>query len=48
MQRKLSHDTTKLTLFVVSIDEWNTKEDNGKRMKNALCVLRYAERHLSG
>ena len=30
-------------LFVVSKDEWDTKEDNGKSMKNALYVLRYAK-----
>ena len=40
--------TTKSTLFVVSKDEWNTKEDTGKSMKNALYVLWYAKRHLSG
>ena len=45
---KPSHATTKLTLFAVSKDEWDTKEDTGKSMKNALCVLRYAQRHLSG
>jgi len=28
--------TTKSTLFVVSKDEWDTKEDTGKSMKNAL------------
>ena len=35
---------------VVSIfkDEWDTKEDTGKSMKNALYVLWYAKRHLSG
>ena len=27
MQRKPSHATTKLTLFSVSKDEWDTKED---------------------
>ena len=32
----------------VSKDEWDTKEDTGKSMKNALYVLRYAKRHLSG
>ena len=37
----------KLTLFTVSKDEWDTKEDTGKSMKNALYVLRYAKRHLS-
>ena len=40
--------TTKSTLFTVSKDEWDTKEDTGKSMKNALYVLRYAKRHLSG
>jgi len=35
-------------LFTVSKDEWNTKEDTGKSMKNALCILLYAKRHLSG
>ena len=32
----------KSTLFAVSKDEWDTKEDTGKSMKNALYVLRYA------
>ena len=40
--------TAKSTLFAVSKDEWDTKEDTGKSMKNALYVLRYAKRHLSG
>ena len=35
----------KLTLFA---DEWDTKEDTGKSMKNVLYVLRYAKRNLSG
>jgi len=30
-------------LFTVSNDEWNTKEDTGKSLKNALHVLRYAK-----
>ena len=38
---------TKLTLFTVSKDEWDTKEDTGKSMNNVLYVLRYAKRHLS-
>ena len=38
-ERKPSHATTKLTLFTVSKDEWDTKEDTGKSMKNALFVL---------
>ena len=45
---KPSCATTKLTLFAVSKDEWDTKEDTSKSMKNALYVLRYAKRHLSG
>jgi len=47
-QRKPSCATIKLTLFTVSKDEWNTKEDTGKSLKNALHVLRYATMHLSG
>ena len=45
---KLSCATAKLTLFAVSKDEWDTKEDTGKSMKNTLYVLQYAKRHLSG
>ena len=45
---KPSRATTKLTLFAVSKDEWGTKEDTDKSMKNALYVLRYAKKHLSG
>ena len=33
---------------VIAINEWDTKEDTGKSMKNVLYVLRYAKRHLSG
>ena len=40
--------TAKLKFFVVSKDEWDTKEDTGKFMKNALYILRYAKRDLSG
>jgi len=40
--------TTKLTLFVVNKDEWYTKEDPGKSMKNAFYAQRYGKRHLSG
>ena len=47
-ERKPSRATAKWTLFVVSKDEWDTKEDAGKSMKNALYVLQYAKRHLSG
>jgi len=36
---------TKLTLFVVSKNEWDIKEGPGKSMKNALYV---GQRHLSG
>ena len=45
---KPSHAIVKSTLFAVSKDEWDTKEDTGKSMKNALYVLWYAKRHLSG
>ena len=38
----------KLTPFTASKDEWDTKEDTGKSMKNALYVLQYAKRHVSG
>ena len=44
-QRKPSCATIKLT---VSKDEWNTKEDTCKSLKNTLHILRYAKRHLSG
>ena len=39
--------TTKSTPFTISKDEWDTKEDTGESMKNALYVLRYAKRHMS-
>ena len=45
---KSSHVTTKSTPFTVSKDEWDTKEDTGKSMKNALYVLQYVKMHLSG
>ena len=45
---KPSRDTAKSILFAVSKGKWDTKEDTGKSMKNALYVLRYAKRHLSG
>ena len=34
----------KSTPFPVSKDEWDTKEDIGKPIKNALYILRYAKR----
>ena len=40
---KPSRATTKSTLFAVSKDKSDTKEDTGKSMKNALYVLRYAK-----
>ena len=40
--------TAKSTPIAVSQDEWDTKEDTGKSMKNALYVLWYTKRHLSG
>jgi len=39
--------TTKLTPFVVSEDEWDTKEGPGKSMKNALYVQRHGKRYTS-
>ena len=45
---KSSRARAKSTPFPVSKDEWDTKEDTGKSMKNALYLLRYAKRHLSG
>ena len=47
-EEKPSRAIAKSTLFAVSKDEWDTKEDAGKSMKKALHVLRYAKRHLSG
>jgi len=47
-QRKPSCATTKLMLFIVSKDEWNTKEDTGKSLKNKLHVLQCAKMYLSG
>jgi len=34
--------------LAVSKDEWDTKEDTGKSMKNALYVQWYGKRHLLG
>jgi len=48
MKRNPSHATTQSILFLISKDEWNTKEDTGKSMKNVLYVLQYGKRHLSG
>jgi len=39
--------TTKLTLFTVNKDEWDTKEGSGKSKKNVLYVQRYGKRYLS-
>ena len=44
--KKPSHGTTKSTLFTVSKDEWNTKEDTGKSMKNVMYILQYAKKHI--
>ena len=38
---------SKPSLFIVSKDEWNTKEDTGKSLKNVVHVVQYAKRHLS-
>ena len=41
---KSSCARAKSTPFPVSKDEWDTKEDTGKSMKNSLHVLRYAKK----
>ena len=46
--KKPSYATTKLTLLVVSKDEWNIKEGTGKSIKNALYALQCAKTHLPG
>ena len=48
LEGKPSRACAKSTFFPVSKDEWDTKEDTGKSMKNALYILWYARRHLSG
>ena len=40
MQKKPSCATIESTLFTVSNDGWNTKEDTSKFMKNRLYILR--------
>ena len=45
---KPSRATAKSTLSAVSKDEWDTKEDTGKSMKNVLYILRYTKRNMSG
>jgi len=35
---------TKSTLFTVNKDEWDTKEDTGMSIKNALYVQQYGKR----
>ena len=40
-KRKPSRVTVKSTPFAVSKDEWDTKEDTSKSMKNALYILQY-------
>jgi len=46
-ERKPTCATTKSILLAVSKDEWLTKENTGKSIKNALCILQYAKWHLS-
>ena len=46
LQREATCATAKLTPFTVSEDEWDTKEDTGKSMKNALYILQYSKRHV--
>ena len=40
---------TNIYTYIASKDEWNTKEDTGKSMKNTLLYIpQYDKRHLSG
>jgi len=43
-----SRAMAKSTPYVFSEDEWDTKEDPGKSIKNVFYVLRYVKRHFSG
>jgi len=45
---KPSHTYHKSIPFVVSKDEWDTKEGPGRFMKNALYVQQHGKGHLSG
>jgi len=47
--RQTIHDrfNHQINAFTVSKDEWNTKEDTGKSLNNALHILQCAKRHLS-
>ena len=48
MQRKPSHTIShQINTLAVSEDEWNTKEDTGKSMKNTYYILWYTKRHIS-
>ena len=42
--RSLSHESTP---SIVSEENWDTKEDKGKSMMCALCVLWLVEKHIS-
>ena len=44
-QRKPSCATTESMLFTFIKDEWNTKENTGKSLKNDMHVLQYTKRH---
>jgi len=37
-----------INTLLLNKDEWNTKEDADKSLKNTLYVLWYAKKHLSG
>ena len=43
IRSKNTNPPQKSTLFAVSKDEWHTKEDTGRSMKNALYILQYAK-----
>ena len=42
------HIHCKLTSCIVSIKNWDTKEDKGKSMMHVLYVLQLAKRHILG
>jgi len=42
------HYESKLKTFAVGKDEWDTKAETGKSMKDAFYILWYAKRHLPG
>ena len=46
-EKKLKRANTKSALFAVSKNEWSTKDDTGKSMKNALYVYCSMSKNIS-